>query len=89
MSRLIVGDFIFKLNKLEANPLLIIIFLVPDPIQHIEPYSINCMIPSFLLLLERGSLLPPLPFTGFPFPVSRFEYRISTENEQSTIGTWL
>ena len=47
MSRPNVGDFIFKLNKLEANPLLIIIFLVPDPIQHIEPYSINCTIPSF------------------------------------------
>ncbi len=46
MSRLIVGDFIFKLNKLEANPLFIIIFLVPGPIQHIEPNSINCTIPA-------------------------------------------
>ena len=48
ISRFYGWDFIFKLNKLEANPLLIIIFLVPGPIQHIEPDSINCMIPSFL-----------------------------------------
>jgi hypothetical protein len=46
MSRPNLGDFIFKLNKLEANPLLIIIFLVRGPIQHIGPNSINCMIPE-------------------------------------------
>ena len=29
ISRFNVGDFIFKLNKLEANPLFIIIFFAP------------------------------------------------------------
>ena len=45
-----IGNFIFKMNKLEANTFFIINFFGTSLIQHIEPDSISWMIPNSRLL---------------------------------------